>query len=395
AARRMQDRALLLLRRELAVQLLPDGGHEERSAAYHLLLLDRLVELGCCLAAIDGDRPVWLLQAIAAMGSWARAVRLESGLAPRFNDSAADAAPPLDAVVAFAEGFLQCRPGPPGRGLRQALLVAGNRHAAPALAACAPEPPGITDLPATGWTLLRPGHGWELAFRCGTPCPSHLPSHVHSDQLSLELSHRGRWLLGEAGTSVYGLCPERAYERSGAAHNVLQLGVAAPDGAIRWIEPVQVWGAFRAGRKARPRQRRCGWLPRGGCYAEGGHDGFDHRGARHHRRVELTAVAPQRLSLRLRDTVTTTSPLVFRIWWHLAPGCPQELLEALRLEAPTAGPVSAAWHTTWFAQGFGRRSPRQSYCLSGSLAAGVHELLTVLPLSLPPPAAPLACPASG
>ena len=31
----------------------------------------------------------------------------------------------------------------------------------------ASRPAVVTDLPATGWTLLRPGYGWELAFRCG------------------------------------------------------------------------------------------------------------------------------------------------------------------------------------------------------------------------------------
>jgi len=408
AARRMQDRALRLLRRELAAQLLADGGHEERSASYHLLMLDRLVELACTLASLSGERPAWLLQAIAAMAGWARAVRLEGGQAPRFNDSAADAAPPLPVVLAFAEAFLQGRSalaeGSPGsRGLRQRLLesAAAGLSSVPLLPPAAILPaanqpaPRITDMPATGWTLLRPGHGWELAFRCGIPCPSHLPSHAHSDQLSLELSHRGHWLLSEAGTSRYAVGPERAYERSGAAHNVLQLGLASTDGSIHWIEPVQVWGAFRAGRKAQPRRRGCGTLPGGGCFVQGSHDGYDHHGADHQRRVELSGVAAQRLTLTLHDTVITAMPVLFRIWWHLAPRLPRDLLQPLRVEAPTARHLSASWHTTWFAHGFGQHSPRYSYCLSGSLAAGQHHLSSVLPLTLAPLAASQPCPASG
>ena len=67
---------------------------------------------------------------------------------------------------------------------------------------------------------------------------------MHSDQLSVELTYQGKWLLSEAGTSIYGDGPERAFERSGAAHNVLQLGLALPSGEIDWIEPVESVGWF-------------------------------------------------------------------------------------------------------------------------------------------------------
>jgi uncharacterized heparinase superfamily protein len=403
-AQAMHRRALGLLQRELASQVLADGGHEERSASYHLLMLDRLVELACALTIANSERPAWLLDAIEAMAAWAVAIRLEGGRTPRFNDSAADAASPLDEVVAFAQAALERKPAiptdsAPQGGLRCRLLQAAAVE--PAL----PTPTSIarplqaaavvTDLPATGWTLLRPGHGWELAFKCGVPCPLHLPSHVHSDQLSVELSHHGRWLLSEAGTSIYGHGPERAYERSGAAHNVLQLGVPSAAGGITWIEPVEVWGGFRAGRKAQPRERHCGDLAHGGCFTEGSHDGFDRVGASHHRRVELTNPAPRQITLKLQDTVITRVPLRFRIWWHLAPLIPEDLLAALVLSAPTAQQLEASWHSTCFAEGFGQRLPRQSYCLSGALPPGEHQLQSVLPIALPPLQIPQACPASG
>lgn len=400
----MHRRALGLLQRELASQVLADGGHEERSASYHLLMLDRLVELACALAIVTGERPAWLLDAIEAMAAWVLAIRMEGGQAPRFNDSAVDAAPPLDEMVAFAQAALERRPArskdsSPQGGIRCRLLQAAALAPVAASATPSPRPlPAtvvVTDLPATGWTLLRPGHGWELAFKCGVPCPRHLPAHVHSDQLSFELSHHGRWLLSEAGTSIYGHGPERAYERSGAAHNVLQLGVPSAAGGITWIEPVEVWSGFRAGRKAQPLERRCGQLAEGGCFAEGSHDGFDGVGAIHHRRIELAAPASQQITLKLQDTVITRMPLRFRIWWHLAPRFPAQLLDALAVGAPTAEQLEASWHPTWFAQGFGQRLPRQSYCLSGALPPGQHQLSSVLPLSLPHLAIPQACPASG
>ena len=83
----------VLLEQELSRQILVDGGHEERSVTYHLLMLDRLIELACSAITKD-ERPSWL-SSIKAMAIWAKAVRLEGGFGPRLNDSAQDAAPPL------------------------------------------------------------------------------------------------------------------------------------------------------------------------------------------------------------------------------------------------------------------------------------------------------------
>jgi len=345
---------------------------------------------------IKGQRPPWLIGSIKAMAAWAKAVRFETGAAPRFNDSATDAAPPLDEVLAFADGFLERRSA--SSGLRRRLLQAAVTE--PALSPLAPPATVslqavVTDLPATGWTVLRPGHSWELAFKCGLPCPPHLPPHVHSDQLSLELSYRGQWLLSEAGTSIYGNGPERAYERSGAAHNLLQLGLATSSGEIEWIEPVEVWGGFRAARKAQPRDRQCGAVSHGACFAAGSHDGFDRIGASHLRRVQLSDARPHEITLTVEDTVTTRRSLQFRQWWHLAPSVPSEWMDGVAFEAPTAEAIHSSWHTTWFSEGFGQRTPRQSFCLSGCLPPGQHQLRIVLPLSAASLARPAVCPASG
>jgi uncharacterized heparinase superfamily protein len=200
----MHRRAMDLLQPELASQLLADGGHEERSASYHLLMLDRLIELGAALQARKSESPYWLLQAVNAMTAWAEAVLFEGGGFPRFNDSVIEACLPT---------FSPAAPAP------------------------------LSDLASTGWTLIRPGHGWELVFKCGVPCPRHLPPHAHSDLLSFDLFHHGLPVLAEAGTSVYGSGPDRLYERSGAAHNVLQLG-SIKGSQIHWIEPVEVWGVL-------------------------------------------------------------------------------------------------------------------------------------------------------
>lgn len=303
-AKEMHRRSLTLLARELPRQLLADGGHEERSASYTMLLLDRLVELACVLQAVGGVRPPWLLQAISAMAGWSRSIRLFDGTWPRFNDSAADAAPPLDTVLDFAQALLGQGTGPEP-GLRSRLLTPASAAASSLSSSLVTPPLQLIDLPDTGWTLLKPGGGWELCFRCGRACPDHLPAHAHSDQLSVDLFWQGEPWLVEAGTSVYGNGPDRAYERSGAAHNVLQLGRLTLGGGMRWIEPVEVWSIFRAGRKARPTHRACGSPAPGHWFAEGSHDGFQRYGAEHRRRVEVKRAADGSLLLAVIDQVST------------------------------------------------------------------------------------------
>ena len=395
-AHAMHRRALRLLQKELSTQVLADGGHEERSVSYHLLMLDRLVELACSLAVIQGERPSWLVSSIEAMASWARAVRFEGGSSPRFNDSAADAAPPLHEVLSFADAYLHQRLA--SSGLRRRVLQLAATEPCPSSELPSASHTGsqpVTDLSATGWTILRPGHGWELAFKCGVPCPPHLPPHVHSDQLSVELSYGGHWLLSEAGTSIYGNGPERAYERSGAAHNVLQLGLPSPSGDFQWIEPVEVWGGFRAARKAQPRHRQSGTLSDGSCFASGSHDGFDHIGASHVRRIQLNDARSHQINLTVADTVITRRTLQFRQWWHLAPSLPKEWIEDRVFEAPTAEAIHTSWHATWFSEGFGQRIPRHSLCISGRLPPGEHDLYIRFPLSVASRSLPPVCPASG
>ena len=70
----------------------------------------------------------------------------------------------------------------------------------------------LIDLPDTGWTILKPGDGWELTFKCGLSCPPHLAAHVHSDLLSFNLYHLGEEIITETGTSSYKKGMYRDYE---------------------------------------------------------------------------------------------------------------------------------------------------------------------------------------
>ena len=76
----------------------------------------------------------------------------------------------------------------------------------------------------------------------GLPCPRELPAHAHADSLGCVAYVDGAPLLVDTGTSGYAPGPARDRERSTAAHNTVEL-----DGT----DSTEVWGAFRAGRRAR------------------------------------------------------------------------------------------------------------------------------------------------
>lgn len=104
----------------------------------------------------------------------------------------------------------------------------------------APAPDGRTLLPEGGYGRLAQGD--DLCVMDAGPLgPRWNPGHGHADFLSLEISLRGQRLLVDPGTSRYNTGPERAYERSAAAHN-----------GPTWTgyEPADFLGCFKVGRTA-------------------------------------------------------------------------------------------------------------------------------------------------
>jgi heparinase II/III-like protein len=177
-----------LLERELAEQVLLDGGHYERSPAYHRLVLLDLLEL----AAFAPVR-----ESVERMTSFAAASSRPDGAPALFNDGGLDVAPVLEL------------PQP--------------RH-------------GLDVREETGYAFVRRGSVW-LAFDCGMPAPAFLPAHAHADVLSFQLWVDGHAVVVDPGTSTYESGSVRNAERGTEAHSTV-----AVDG-----DQFRLWGSFRSG----------------------------------------------------------------------------------------------------------------------------------------------------
>ncbi len=184
----LRRRGQELLERELPEQVLWDGGHYERSPAYHRVVLRDLLEL----------RPyVDVEEEIEKMTLFAAASARPDGAPWLFNDGGVDIAPRLE-------------------------LPAGRE--------------GLSVFEETGYVFVRRGE-WSLAFDCGPVAPRFLPAHAHADALSFQLWFRGLPVIIDPGMPTYEAGAERDFFRSTAAHSTVAVG------AGQFVS----WGAFRAG----------------------------------------------------------------------------------------------------------------------------------------------------
>lgn len=238
---RMVVRAGRRLQRQLPLQVLADGGHFERSPSYHCQVLADLLDVHALLAAAGATAVAGLDDAIGTMRAWLGALRMPDGDIPLFNDCSLVGRRRIDAL------------GPTSPPDRPFLVL---------------EP--------SGYCVLRPNDRIHLVVDVGPPCPPDLPAHAHADCLSFELAVDGRRLVVDTGTSTYEPGARRAFERSTAAHNTVEV-----DGA----DQTEVWGAFRAARLAQPRLESARVAP-AQVEIVASHDGYERLGGRvRHRRT--------------------------------------------------------------------------------------------------------------
>jgi len=262
------------LDRQLAVQVLADGGHFERSPSYHCQVLGDLVDVGNLLDAAGRGHSHALGEAVKSMRGWLGAMVMPDGDVPLFNDC----------------GLV---------GAERVRLLGPTE----------PEAVPLVVLWPSGYAVARPGAGpgIHLVADVGPPCPPELPAHAHADCLSFELAVGGRRVVVNAGTSTYAPGARRAYERSTRAHSTVEV-----DGA----DQTEVWATFRAGRRATPTLDRA-WAGEKTIEIVASHDGYGRLPGRPvHRRT--WTIEPDQVVVDDEVTGSGRHRVVSSV--HLAPG---------------------------------------------------------------------------
>ena len=210
-------------------------------------------------------------------------------------------------------------------------------------------------LAASGYVVVRPDERTQLILDVGDPCPDDLPAHAHADCLSFELWVDGeRWVV-DTGTSTYEAGPRRAYERSTAAHNTVEI-----DGE----DQTEVWGIFRAARRARGTLELVTTIHGNTVEVVASHDGYRRLpGSPVHRR--RWRISPG--EVEITDTVSGTSIHRVLSRLHVAPNAAERYSISGR-----GGNASIETHST--AWGFGQLRPVTVHLLE----AGKTELPATL-----------------
>ena len=203
-------------------QVLPDGGHYERSPMYHAIALHDLLQLTRICAGRGEPIPPAVSERISSMVDALGILCRPNGELHLFNDSAREIAPTLQ------------------------YLRRLSNHDRPRVPA---EPHGAVALPDTGyfgWIDADPS-GDRLIIDCGEPGPRYQPGHAHCDLLHFELDIAGRSFAVDAGVHGYEGDPYREFVRSTRAHNTV---------VVSDREQHELWGTFRMARRGRIRMAR-------------------------------------------------------------------------------------------------------------------------------------------
>lgn len=244
--------ALRILSEELESQVLPDGGHFERSPMYHAIILEDVLDLVQLDRLYPGQLPAGFVSRLRAaagrMLRWLKVMTHPDGEIAFFNDAAMGIAASCDTLEGYARRediAIDARPLAPVEWLRDSGYV--RLTSARAAVFCDVAPVG----------------------------PDYQPAHGHADTLSFELSLDGRRVIVNAGISTYEPGPERDRQRSTRAHSTVEI-----DGR----NSSDVWAAFRVARRAKPFDVHAGEFD-GAIQAAGAHDGYLHSAGVVHRRT--------------------------------------------------------------------------------------------------------------
>lgn len=264
AGERWYETGKKLLWQGLREQILPDGGHYERSPMYHASMLQDYLEIVRAQQLNSRDVPAWVHDRLMSMADFLSGIRHPDGEIPLFSDSAFGITRRTEDILAAAERLLDA----PGRwpGTKPGLFCnLFAPRAIPLRNSKVPSLPIQNSWPNTGYFALSgAGPNDKLIVDARTMGPDHLPAHGHCSLFSYELSLGGERVIVDSGVEEYEPGPWRDFWRSTRAHNTVLV-----DGA----EQSEIWAAFRVGQRTKLLQSAC-LRQRSSSLFVGVHSGF-------------------------------------------------------------------------------------------------------------------------
>jgi len=204
-----------LFNKELAEQVLPDGGHFELSPMYHSIILEDVLDVINLFKTYGKSVSAEWINRCEKMHVWLHYMCHTEGDISFFNDAALGVAPTLKEIKQYQKRLALKQPAP----VNQMLMY----------------------FPDSGYCRIQKNNVL-LLIDVGNIGAAYQPAHGHADTLSFELSLGHQRLIVNSGTSCYAESAERLCQRSSQAHNVLTVDDQSSS---------QVWKSFRVAKRAR------------------------------------------------------------------------------------------------------------------------------------------------
>ena len=250
ASRRWVTTGRRILLEEIDRQILPDGGHAERSMHYQRYMLDfYLLALMTAVRTQDVEATVALRDAATRLAEFTRSIADERGRLPLIGDDDGGMLWPIAGrecqdvrdSLALAAVVLS-RPDLTSWGVPEEVFWIAGRTAverAPALEGQARDRRQVESrtLADTGYIVVRDHSGGHAVLDAGVQGYMN-GGHAHADALALTLTLGNRPFLVDPGTSTYTMDPRlRDRMRSSMNHNTVIVDgrpQAIPAGPFQW-----------------------------------------------------------------------------------------------------------------------------------------------------------------
>ncbi len=211
-AKQWLNKGIEIYKKQLPEQILNDGGHFERSAMYHSIILEDLLDLKNTSAQLELD------SYIQKMLDWFSVMIGTDEKISLFNDAAFGIELEPKEIFKYAEQL----------GFKL------NKHEK------------SYDLVDTGYARLQ-NKDWTLICDGAALGPDYQLGHSHADSLTFELWYKNERIICDTGTKQYFYSDIRKYQRGTSAHNTIVV-----DGK----NSSEIWSSHRVARRAKVVERK-------------------------------------------------------------------------------------------------------------------------------------------
>lgn len=205
------NKGIEIFKRELPLQVLPDGVYFELSPMYHAIMLEGFLDLINILPE-ENELRNQLIEICKKMAEFLVSATHPNGKIALLNDSTEEIALASSILLNYAKALLNI------------------------------NPKGGINFPNAGYYIYK-NEDIYLITDCGRIGPEYLPAHSHADIFNYELSIKGKKAILDSGVFEYTSGGMRDYNRSTRAHNTV---------VVDDKDQAECWGSFRVARRFIP-----------------------------------------------------------------------------------------------------------------------------------------------